>query len=263
MKRIVLDLSRRTPTTGVTRAAADAVSKEGKGTKEVDVPLDVIPDLPARRPGPVTGAPATEQTAPPAPRSRPTVPPVESIEDDPDEALARRAALGDKDAFTALADRHGPALHRHLSRMLADAPAVEDCLQETLLAAWRGLPGFRGEAGVKTWLFSIARRQVFAHSRKAPPAGSLSGLDPADVSGRVVAVGGDPAGVSLDAALLRAVEDALRLLPEQQRSAWLLKEVEGLTYLQIAEVLEVGPAAVRGLLARARVTLSAALQGWR
>lgn len=209
-----------------------AGAKEGKGTKEVEVPLDVIPDLPPLR----TGA---------------------------DEVLARRAGLGDEQAFTALVDRHGPALHRHVSRMLGDPDAAQDVLQETLLAAWRGLPGFRGEAGVRTWLFAIARRQAFALCRKGSPARSGVALDVTDAAGQAVAPGGDPAAVSLACGLVHALEAALRLLPEQQRSAWLLKEVEGLTYLQIATVLEVGPAVVRGLLARARATLCAALQEWR
>ncbi|WP_380160205.1 RNA polymerase sigma factor [Kineococcus sp. R86509] len=185
------------------------------------------------------------------------------LEGVPDEALARRAGLGDKAAFAVLVDRHGPGLHRHVSRMLRDRGAVEDCLQETLIAAWKGLRGFRGQASVRTWLFTIARRQVFAHGRRVPESGSLPYVDPAEVLDRIADLRDDPARTSVESGLLEAVDVALTLLPERQRSAWLLKEVEGLSYAEIAIVLDVGPTVVRGLLARARTTLASTLEDWR
>lgn len=268
------DLTRPGGTVHVTRAAADAVSKEGKGTKEVEVPLEVIPDLPPQRSGATTAPPLARWTSavPSSPTGEEERPEELTDEELADEVLARRAALGDQQSFTVLVDRHGPALHRHVSRMLADPGVVEDVLQESLLCAWRGLPGFRGEAGVRTWLFAIARRQVFAVSRRSSLTPSPAPANPAGVAGEVVAgrvvagqvtASGDPAEISVECAFVQAIEAALQLLPEKQRSAWLLKEVEGMTYSEIATVLEVGPGAVRGLLARARATLSAALQGWR
>lgn len=181
----------------------------------------------------------------------------------PDEALARRAGLGDKSAFATLVDRHGPGLHRHVSRMLRDRGAVEDCLQETLIAAWKGLRGFRGQSSVRTWLFTIARRQVFAHCRRVPASGSLPYVDPAEVLDQIADLRDDPARTSVESGLLEAVDVALTLLPERQRSAWLLKEVEGLSYAEIAVVLAVNPTVVRGLLARARATLATTLEEWR
>lgn len=181
----------------------------------------------------------------------------------PDEVLARRAGLGDKTAFAALVQRHGPNLYRLLIRMLDDHSAVDDCLQETLFAAWRSLHSFRGEAGVRTWLFTIARRQAYAHVRRVPQSGSMPYVDPAEVLEQIADLRADPAGTSLDGALLKAIDVALKLLPEQQRSAWILKEVEGLTYAEIATVLDVSPTTVRGLLARGRATLAETLEEWR
>lgn len=183
--------------------------------------------------------------------------------DVPDEVLARRAGLGDKTAFAALVERHGPSLYRLLIRLLDDHAAVDDCLQETLLAAWRSLHGFRGDAGVRTWLFTIARRQAYAHLRRVPQSGSVPYVDPDEVLAQIADLRADPARASVDGALLQAVDVALKLLPEQQRSAWILKEVEGLTYAEIATVLEVSPSTVRGLLARGRTTLAEALEEWR
>jgi len=180
-----------------------------------------------------------------------------------DDVLARRAGAGDEQAFTVLVDRHGPGLHRHTSRLLADPRAVEDCLQETLIAAWRGLPGFRGQASVKTWLFTIARRQAYAQMRLAGSADRAGVADPTEVLERIADLRDDPARSGVESGLREALDLALTLLPRQQRSAWILKEVEELTYAEIAAVLGVTSGSVRGLLARARASLAVSLAAWR
>jgi len=182
-----------------------------------------------------------------------------------DDVLARRAAMGDRGAFAALVERHGPALHRYARRLLHDDGATEDCVQEAFLAAWRGLPSFRGEAAVRTWLFTLARHQAFAEQRRA--AGNrtrpqLRAVDPADLVD-AVDPRADPAGVSEEGQLLADLDAALRLLPERQRSAWILREVEELSYAEVGAVLDVTPTVVRGLLERARASLVTTLAAWR
>lgn len=198
--------------------------------------------------------PAPGTTTPPAPLPAPV-----DVETHDDE-LARRAARGDELAFAVLVDRHGPGLHRYGARLLPDGRAVEDCLQETLIAAWRGLPGFRGQSSVKTWLFTIARRQTFAQLRAAGPAGPP---EPADVLDRIADLRDDPARSGVVSGLREALDLALTLLPTQQRSAWILREVEELSYAEIAVVLGVTAGSVRGLLARGRATLAESLADWR
>ncbi|MFB9376657.1 RNA polymerase sigma factor [Kineococcus gynurae] len=180
-----------------------------------------------------------------------------------DEILARRAGLGDGDAFAVLVDRHGPALLRYARRLL-DVPAeAEDCVQDVLVDAWKGLPGFRYEASVKTWLFTLLRHRVSQRARRVPASGSLPHVDVDEVAERLADLRADPARSNEGRALVAALDEALRLLPSRQRAAWILTEVEQLSYAETARVLATSPTAVRGLLERGRRTLATALADWR
>ena len=193
----------------------------------------------------------THQNAPPTP-DRPS-----------DDALARRAGLGDRDAFAAIVTRYGPALYRFVSRLLDEPADVEDTMQETFLDAWKGLPGFRGESSVQTWLFALARRRAHRNYKRFPASGSRPHIDLDEVADRLPARDADPAGLHLHQDLLAALDAALRMLPPRQRSVWILKEIEDFTYADIATVMAVSPNAVRGLLERARTTLALTLKEWR
>jgi RNA polymerase sigma-70 factor, ECF subfamily len=178
--------------------------------------------------------------------------------DPPDEVLARRAALGDRAAFGAIVDRHGPALYRYAYRMLGHEGDTQDCLQEALAAAWRGLPGFRGDAALRTWLFALTINQVRTFVRRRPPA-----TLPVDEAVTVAPATLQPEQQALAADLLSALDRALRQLPLPQRSTWLLVEIEGLSYAEVAEVRHTTVTAVRGQLERARRNLEIKLEGWR
>lgn len=180
-----------------------------------------------------------------------------------DEVLARRAALGDRGAFAEIVDRHGPALHRYLHRLLDNPGDTEDCLQETFIDAWRGLPTFRRESSLRTWLFTLARHRSYRRQKAFPSSGSRAPLDLEAARGIEADWRSDPARETLDAALLAALDAGLRHLPERQASTWILKEVEGLSYAEIATVLGCTPTAVRGLLERARAGLATTLAEWR
>jgi len=182
-----------------------------------------------------------------------------------DDVLVRRAVMGDRGAFSAIVERHGPALHRYAGRLLHDDGATEDCVQETFLGAWRALPRFRGEAALRTWLFTLARHQAYAQHRAAAGTRTrpqLRAVDPVDLED-AVDPRGDPADLGEEGQLLSDLDAALRLLPERQRSAWILREVEELSYSEIGAVLDVTPTAVRGLLERARASLVTTLAAWR
>jgi RNA polymerase sigma-70 factor (ECF subfamily) len=183
-----------------------------------------------------------------------------------DEVLVRQAGLGDKVAFSQLAQRHGPGLYRYLLRLLNDGGDADDCAQETLLAAWKGLPGFRGESSVRTWLFVLARHEAQAVLRRrarVPSSGSLPVVDVHEAAEELRDLRADPEGDTIATGLLAALDASLLLLPERQRSVWILREVEDLPYAEIAEVLDTTPAAVRGLLQRARATIATTLEEWR
>ena len=89
-----------------------------------------------------------------------------------DEVLARRAGLGDRDAFALIVNRHGPALYRYAARLLDNPSDVQDAVQETFIGAWKGLYGYRGDAGLRTWLFTLVRRKAYPHLARFPASGS-------------------------------------------------------------------------------------------
>jgi RNA polymerase sigma-70 factor (ECF subfamily) len=185
----------------------------------------------------------------------------------PDEVLVRQSALGDKDAFAQLVTRHGPALYRYVSRLLNDAADAQDCVQEVMLAAWKGIASFRGDSSIRTWLFVLGRHQaqrISARKRpQFPASGSRPVVDLDEVAEELRDLHSGPEGATLETELLAALDAALTVLPERQRSVWILREVEELSYTEIAVVVGTTPTAVRGLLNRARTTMAAILEDWR
>lgn len=169
----------------------------------------------------------------------------------------RLARLGDKDAFGALARRHGAAMYRFARRMLHDDAASEDCVQDALVAAWTSVDRFHGDAAVRTWMFGILantiRRRVRTDGRH--PTSEL----PADLPDRSV----DPAATARARDLLEALEIALAQLPPMQRACWILAEVERMSYADVARVQSTTVGVVRGAVHRARQNLGRRLEAWR
>lgn len=177
-----------------------------------------------------------------------------------DADLARQSKLGDRDAFAVIVSRHGPALYRYAYRLLDHPDAIEDIVQEAFLDAWRGLPRFRGDSSLRTWLFTLTRHRVQRHNTRQRPAGSI---DVDDLADRIPDTAPEPVSRHLHRTLLDALDQALQGLPPRQRSAWLLREVEQLSYDEIATVLHTTSTVVRGLLERARANLAITLKEWR
>lgn len=178
----------------------------------------------------------------------------------PDEVLARRAGLGDRRAFGSIVDRHGPSLYRYAHRMLDDPRDTEDCVQEAFAAAWTSLPNFEGRSSLRTWLFAVTAHKVRSLQRRRSRTALPLPFAPDDeVDRRAV----DPQRSAEDADLLDALNAVLHELPAGPRSAWLLREVEGLSYDQIAEVSGTTPSTVRGQLHRARAYLIPRMEAWR
>ena len=169
------------------------------------------------------------------------------------------ARAGDPDALDALLRRYQPSIYRFGLRMCRDEEDARDVLQETLFAAARALRDFRGSSSLSTWLYSIARgfcikmrrRSKFAPEAEVPLGGESSAVP-------------DP-GPPLDEALAsreveRAVEAAIRSLKPEWREVLLLRDVEGLTAQEVAEVLGLRVEAVKSRLHRARAAVRAALK---
>ena len=186
------------------------------------------------------------------------------LEGSSSNALARRAGLGDRQAFEVLFRRHAEATHRFALRMLdSDTALAEEAVQESWIKAWRRLEHFEGRSAFTTWMFSIVARQALdLRRRRRPLAVDNEILEPLtrDRSGHV---DGDPSRAVLTGELWETLLKALGELPWRQRAAWLLREIEGLSYGEIAAVLDTSDTVVRGQLHRARRTLAIRMEQWR
>lgn len=175
-----------------------------------------------------------------------------------DLVLARRAGLGDRVAFAVIARRHGPVMYRFARRVLLDEGDAEEAVQDALLAAWRHLPDFRGAAALRSWLLRLTLNKAHNVRRKRRPVPQETREHEA-----LIDVRGDPAHGIIENELVAALDDALAGLPEPQRVAWLLREVDELTYEEIAAIMHTSRDVVRGLLHRARRRLAERLAAWR
>jgi RNA polymerase sigma-70 factor (ECF subfamily) len=177
---------------------------------------------------------------------------------------AIRAA--DEDSFARLIEPHRRELHAHCYRMLGSVHDADDALQEALLGAWKGLPGFEARSSLRSWLYTIATnaswRILERRKRRELPGGTGSGDDPRAPLAAPLAesVWIEPypdellryeerEGVEL------AYVAALQLLPPNQRAALLLLEVLGFSARETAEILETSVASVNSALQRARAKL--------
>lgn len=177
-----------------------------------------------------------------------------------DERLIQQSGEGDREAFSALMQRHQAAVLR-LCRALARSPeAAEDVFQETFLAAFRHASGFRTDSSVRTWLFTIARNKAARHYRLkvGEPA------NPASLESLGLEAGWgieENPLAQLEAAELRgALKDALDQLPEEDRTVLVLRDLEGLSGKEAADVLGVEIPALKSRLHRARLKLMGALR---
>lgn len=177
-----------------------------------------------------------------------------------DEALVRGARLGDEEAFRVLVDRYGPGMYRYALRLVGGSHAdAGEVTQEALISAWKGLDRFEGRSSLRTWLFRLVHRRaadLHRHRRATP-------IDDELLSHVVRQAHDNPLQDVLDGELLGALQQALDELPWNQRATWLLKEVEGLSYAEIAAALSLSVDSVRGHLHRGRRTLQERMARWR
>ena len=175
--------------------------------------------------------------------------------------LLEEARAGSGDALEALLERHEARLYRFARRLCRHREDAEDVLQESLLAAARGLPGFRGASSIGTWLYTIARSFCIKKRRRSVFAPTEVSLDTeASAAARGVP---DPArrpDEELEASRLEAaLERAIAGLDRAYREVLLLRDVEGLSSAEVARVTGLSVAAVKTRLHRARGRLREAL----
>lgn len=179
----------------------------------------------------------------------------DSLDEADDRTIASRAADGDIRAFEILMRRYGSLLSAYAARIVRPADA-EDVVQETFVTAWQDLPTLEKPGSVRSWLITIVTRQSIDRLRSNREVDSLEGhevLDDSDGPAETVAA------TSLDEALSMALSE----LPENQRRCWVLREVAGYGYQEIADQLDLPVSTVRGLLVRSRKSLVQEMEAWR
>lgn len=185
--------------------------------------------------------------------------------DQPD--LIARARAGDGHAFEALARPEERALYRHASRIVGAGPDAEDVVQDALLSAWRSMSSFEGTS-FRAWLFRIVTNRSLdrIRSRRRRPELPLDPPDDDEVTwAEPIDAAADLTEIASSREALGAVEDALRGVPEEQRAALLLRDVEGFAYDEIALMTGVEIGTVKSRIHRARVAVRNVLvsRGWR
>jgi len=178
-----------------------------------------------------------------------------------DEALVERAQAGGRDAFDELVRRHADRLYATVLRFTGDQSLAEEVVQGSFLRAWRGIDRFEGRARFSTWLYRIAineaKRHVARDASHAPElAADGTGIDTVPDWSQA------PERRAEQSDLRAALERAVRALPEQYRAPLILRDIEGLSTAEAAAVMELGEAAFKSRLHRARLAVREAIQDY-
>lgn len=182
-----------------------------------------------------------------------------------DRILVERVQNGDKQAFGLLVTKYQRKLARLLSRMIRDPAEVEDVAQETFIRAYRALPGFRNDSAFYTWLYRIgvntAKNWLISHGRKAPTSTALDAEDAEQVDeGELLRDYDTPERLLMTRQIADTVNSAVDALPEDLRMAVTLREIEGLSYEEIAQAMDCPIGTVRSRIFRAREAIAVRLK---
>jgi RNA polymerase sigma-70 factor, ECF subfamily len=182
-----------------------------------------------------------------------------------DQQLVVRAQRGDKRAFDLLVEKYQRKLGRLLARFIRDPAEVEDVTQEAFIKAYRALPAFRGDSAFYTWLYRIgintAKNYLMALGRRAPTsteveAQDAEGFEDAEQLRDI----NTPESMLLSKEIATTVNATIEELPEELRTAIQLREIEGMSYEDIARIMDCPIGTVRSRIFRAREAIAVRLR---
>jgi RNA polymerase sigma-70 factor (ECF subfamily) len=181
-----------------------------------------------------------------------------------DIALVRRVQKGDKAAFDALVLKYQHKVLKLVQRYVRNPAEAEDIAQEAFIKAYRALPAFRGDSAFYTWLYRIAintAKNSLVASRRRPVSYDLDLQDGAQVQAHArLSDGETPEALALTEEIRRTVNEAIEALPDDLRLAIVLRELEGLSYEDIARTMECPVGTVRSRIFRAREAIDRSLR---
>lgn len=182
-----------------------------------------------------------------------------------DLALVERVQAGDQQAFGLLVTKYQRKLLRLVMRLVRDPAEAEDVTQEAFIKAYRALPNFRGESAFYTWLYRIgvntAKNWLVANGRRMPTVTDIAGDDAEGIDdGGLLRDDETPDRVMMSKQIAATVNAAMAALPEDLRTAITLREIEGLSYEEIAQVMDCPIGTVRSRIFRARDAIAARLR---
>jgi len=182
-----------------------------------------------------------------------------------DRQLVERAQHGDKQAFGLLVEKYQRKLARLLSRFIRDPAEVEDVTQEAFIKAYRALPAFRGDSAFYTWLYRIgintAKNYLMALGRRAPTSTEVEAEEAEGFEeGEQLRDINTPESVLLSNEIAETVNKTIEQLPEELRKAIQMREIEGMSYEDIAEAMNCPIGTVRSRIFRAREAIAEQLR---
>ena len=182
-----------------------------------------------------------------------------------DQLLVERAQRGDKQAFGLLVTKYQRKLSRLLSRFIRDPAEVEDVAQESFIKAYRALPSFRGDSAFYTWLYRIgintAKNYLVALGRRAPTTTEFDSEEAESFEdGDQLRDINTPESMLMTKEIASTVNETMGALPEELRTAITLREIEGLSYEEIAGIMNCPIGTVRSRIFRAREAIATSLR---
>ena len=186
-------------------------------------------------------------------------------EKDIDQELVERVQRGDKVAFELLVGKYQRKIVRLISRLVRDPSEVEDVAQEAFIKAYRAIPQFRGESAFYTWLYRIAvntaKNYLASQGRRAPTSTETDSEDSETFDdASLLRDINTPESVLMSKQIAETVNAAMAGLPEELRNAIALREIDGLSYEEIAELMQCPIGTVRSRIFRAREAIAAKLR---
>ena len=182
-----------------------------------------------------------------------------------DQQLVVRAQAGDKRAFELLVIKYQRKVERLLSRLIRDQAEIEDVTQEAFIKAYRALANFRGDSAFYTWLYRIAvntaKNYLMSQGRRAPTS---TGYDAEEAEGFEDATGlrdiATPEAQLMSKQIAQIVNQTIDKLPEELKTAIMLREIDGLSYEEIAQIMDCPIGTVRSRIFRAREAVAEQLR---